>query len=185
MKVDHTKGKVTEVSENNVVEFTEKQLSQSKHLQEEVTKYIQKTYNSGLVTVYPTQGEENKFVAVITASKFNEKNLWSGRWRSVHSIEFKDDTNAEITGTTKVNVHYYENGNVQLNTSRDHLISSKGSDIGAEIVKALDSCENSFQTQVDETCLNLSEVFKSLRRKLPLSGNVFDFESGSRKMLIS
>jgi len=185
LKVDHTKGKVTDVEENTSVEFSEKQLSQCKHLQEEISKYVTKTYNSGLVTVYPQRDNGNKFVCAITASKFNEKNFWSGRWRGVYSIEFSDDNTAELSGSMKVNVHYYEDGNVQLNTSRDHLSTCKGSDIAAEIVKAMDACESSFQGHIDETCMNMSDVFKRLRRKLPFTGKLFDFETGAQKMLIS
>lgn len=44
----------------------------------------------------------------------------SGRWRSVYRVTFTDDKKAKLSGSMKVNVHYYEGGNVQLNTSKEH-----------------------------------------------------------------
>ena len=35
----------------------------------------------------------------------------SGRWRSEYTVDFDQ---GEVTGLIRVNVHYYENGNVRL-----------------------------------------------------------------------
>ena len=45
---------------------------------------------------------------------FNHRN---GRWRSAWVIT---PAAGEIKGTVKVNVHYFEDGNVQLNTEKTH-----------------------------------------------------------------
>ena len=46
---------------------------------------------------------------------FNHRN---GRWRSVWTIR-EEGGQAEITGILKVQVHYYEDGNVQLVSSKE------------------------------------------------------------------
>jgi hypothetical protein len=40
----------------------------------------------------------------------------NGRWRSVWSVE---KGGSKLTGSAKVQVHYYEDGNVQLNSTKD------------------------------------------------------------------
>ena len=42
----------------------------------------------------------------------------NGRWRSVWTIR-EEGGQAEITGILKVQVHYYEDGNVQLVSSKE------------------------------------------------------------------
>jgi len=44
----------------------------------------------------------------------------NGRWRSKWSITFEPNQGeAELTGNIKSQIHYFEDGNVQLMTDRD------------------------------------------------------------------
>jgi len=154
-------------------------------LQKECDKYLEAHYLNGISTVFPSKEVKGELICCFTASKFNEKNFWSGRWRSVFRVAFKDDKSANVSGSMKVNVHYYEKGNVQLNSSKDYAESVKVTkdDLMAQVVKVIQKVENSYQSDIDKACGNLNEMFKSLRRRLPLTGTKFNFASGQHELL--
>ena len=90
-----------------------------------------------------------------------------------------------MSGSVKVNVHYYERGNVQLNTTKEYAetIESKSEDEAlASIAKVLAKVETTFMKEIDFACNNLSETFKSLRRRLPISKQLFNFASNEHKL---
>ncbi|KAL0482316.1 hypothetical protein AKO1_012937 [Acrasis kona] len=184
LTVDHTKGVVTE-AEPRDEELSADVKKRVENLQKGVDAYVADHYLSGLATVFPSQDNDKEYIICITASKFNETNFWSGRWRSVYRVTFQDGDKVKISGSMKVNVHYYENGNVQLNTNKEYGETVDGSDIATEIGKVLRKAEGNFQTQIDTQCANLGETFKGLRKRLPITGNLFDFASNQHKLVAS
>ncbi|KAL9653844.1 hypothetical protein ABK040_012905 [Willaertia magna] len=185
LEVDHVKGVVKSANPNpNPIDSELKQ--KRDQLEKAVQKYIEEHYLSGgIANVFPALKDDQKgeLIVCITASKFNEKNFWSGRWRSVYRVSLQEEGKAKVSGIMKVNVHYYENGNVQLNTSREHGETVDSGDQWAEnVVKVLRKAEGNFQTQIDTACNNLNDTFKSLRRPLPLTKTLFDFASSQHKL---
>ena len=85
----------------------------------EVTNYTLNHYKHGVPAVFVKDTEEGKMlIACIEDHQFQPKNYWNGRWRSEWSLIISGDQ-AEVTGTLKVQVHYYEEGNVQLVSSKE------------------------------------------------------------------
>lgn len=155
-------------------------------IQTAIDKYVADYYLSGLSTVYPSENNVDYYVC-ISASKFNEKNFWSGRWRSVYkvTVDSNDCKKAKLSGTMRVNVHYYESGNIQMNTSKEHgeQISGAGmEDLANAISASISKAETQFHTDIDNACTNLNETFKSLRRRLPLNKQLFVFDSNAHKI---
>jgi len=124
------------------------------------------------------------FVICISAKKFNPKNYWNGRWRSVWTATLRSSSSCELQGSIRVNVHYYEDGNVQLSTKHEKTTKVvegvSASDDGATaraIALAITRAESDFQGALDEGYHQMSDQsFKSLRRKLPVSGVKVNFE---------
>lgn len=68
-----------------------------------------------------------------------------------------------------MDVHYYEDGNVRMNTSKKVEIGSGGGSADA-IVREIVKAENWFQEQLNRSFTALAEgSFKGLRRQLPVT----------------
>lgn len=98
------------------------------------------------------------------ASKYSPQNFWNGRWRSTYTF---DPSSNSVRGTIKVDVHYYEDGNVRMSTSKKVEASGGSADA---VVREIAKAENKFQEELNRGFTNLAEgSFKGLRRQLPVT----------------
>eukprot|EP01115_Flamella_aegyptia_P003460 TRINITY_DN16013_c0_g1_i1.p1 TRINITY_DN16013_c0_g1~~TRINITY_DN16013_c0_g1_i1.p1 ORF type:complete len:278 (+),score=82.31 TRINITY_DN16013_c0_g1_i1:136-969(+) len=134
--------------------------------------YVGQHYPFGTTTVY---GKDGQIVICISSARFNPQNFWNGRWRSVWTY-----SNGELVGHFKIVVHYYEDGNVQLNTdtTQKTTVSESGSPdaIAQAAIKAITKVEQSFQSSVDTSYTTMGDTtFKALRRALPITKTKIDW----------
>ena len=95
------------------------------------------------VQVYDTDGE---VVVCIEDHKFQPRNFWNGRWRSEWHIKPSGD----VTAVLRVQVHYYEDGNVQLSSNKEVSSSiAKGDEAGMaqKLFKLVLDSENEYQVR--------------------------------------
>lgn len=117
--------------------------------------------------------EDGKVAVLLSTTKSSPKNFISGRWRSAF---FYDPTSSSLSGDIKVNVHYYEDGNVALTTTKSVESVSVGSD-GSSIVRKIAAIENQYQEEVNRTIVGMNETsFKALRRQLPVTRQKVEWE---------
>jgi len=135
--------------------------------------YQAEHYPYGAIGVY---GHGGKVIVAISASRFNPQNFVNGRWRSVWTIS--PGSKLELTGTIRLLVHYYEDGNVQLNTEFSKSLSAPGGgNLGEAVFKAIAKAEAEFQQALEVSYNTMSEnTFKALRRVLPVTKNKVDWE---------
>jgi hypothetical protein len=75
-----------------------------------------------------------------------------------------------------VDVHYYEDGNVRLLTSKA-VSASISSDSATSIVREVAVAEKKYQEEVNRGFSNLSEgAFKGLRRQLPITRQKIEWD---------
>mmetsp|Transcript_47396 Transcript_47396/g.116134 ORF Transcript_47396/g.116134 Transcript_47396/m.116134 type:complete len:278 (-) Transcript_47396:86-919(-) len=139
-------------------------------------KYADDHYPDGAATVYA----KGKVITVcIQSSKYNPDNFWNGRWRSVWQCTLTG-SKVQLKGNMRIQVHYYEDGNVQLNTNTNKTASVAQGDPAASAAAAIGeikqieqqfakSLENSYSTLGDTT-------FKALRRALPITRTKIDWD---------
>jgi len=140
-------------------------------------EYVSQHYPHGTATVY---GKDGKIIICISSARFNPSNYWNGRWRSVWTYH-----DGELVGHFKIVVHYYEDGNVQLNTdtTQKTSITETGAPdaVAAAAIKAMTKVEQTFQQNLEASYSTMGETtFKALRRALPITRMRMDWSSISK-----
>jgi len=140
-------------------------------LEKAIATYVNDHYPFGTFGVYTKDGE---IYLCITSTRFNPSNFWNGRWRSVWKVPSKSGE-IQIEGRIRLQVHYYEDGNVQLHTDTVKAAKVKtGGDPAASaaaIVKAITTVEHNFHQALDASYNVMGETTcKALRRALPITG---------------
>ncbi|XP_072026385.1 LOW QUALITY PROTEIN: F-actin-capping protein subunit alpha-like [Amphiura filiformis] len=177
-KFDHLRKEASEFSE---VDSDSRAEPWRLALDEALAKYRDDYYKNGVTAVYgKSSGDSITLVACIEDHKFEPNNYWNGRWRSQWSITFQPSGgNTEARGNFKVQVHYYEDGNVQLVSHKDvkeQINVTNEEDTANSLVKVIGEQEGSYQTSLTEDYGTMSKTtFKALRRQLPLTRTKIDW----------
>ncbi|KAJ1830855.1 F-actin-capping protein subunit alpha [Coemansia sp. RSA 2711] len=141
-------------------------------LQQELATYVEAHFTSGSSSVFYHEGA---LVCCIVSNRFSPTNFWNGSWRAVWSF---DPQTGQLNGSAKVKVHYFEDGNVQLDTQTDFTADvSLGDQVAARVVKLIGEFETEFQQSIGDGYRQLAEkTFKGLRRTLPVTRNKIDWD---------
>ena len=174
-KYDHLRKEASEIQPTSVDATAEPYRIS---LDTAVQGYAKEHYPDGVVTVYgSSSGGKIKLVVCIEDHKFSPQNFWNGRWRSEWEATFSPGGgNGEIKGVVRAQVHYYEDGNVQLVSFKDFTDSFSTADPAKGIVKAIEKAENDYQSALSDNYKTMSQTtFKALRRQLPITRTKFDW----------
>lgn len=139
--------------------------SETERLQGQLNEYLLGHYNElsyGLVVA--DEGVEDLKV-VIVGEKLNDANYYNGKWVSVYSY---NKSRGEVSGIIKIKIHYYEDGNVVMNSINKEDVGRVGS--ASELISAIAGFENKYELLMLKKINTLNEAkFKNLRRLMPIS----------------
>lgn len=147
---------------------------------EQLKPYVAEFYPAGVTTVYGKRDDNGDVlvIACIEDHKYSPENFWNGKWRSEWKITVTGSS-ATIAGVLKTQVHYYEDGNVQLVSQKDckdNLSVTSEKQLGECVRKTVEKFEHEYQTGVFENYGKMStSTFKALRRQLPVTRTKIDW----------
>ena len=176
-------------------------------IQDFINKYMIKRYttqeNAGIVY----SSSETIISIKIVAEKANLGNFWSGRWTSSWKIKTPPriiamnsndddadlllsnqvDKSAQITGQINILAHYFEDGNVQLNTSKaipsTTLNYNSEIELGEAIAKHIEITENQIQSGLNEMYSSMNDLtLRALRRILPVTRSKMEWNRQAHVM---
>jgi len=149
-------------------------------IEAQIEEYVKAHYPNGSTSVYGSTTENGTEITVcIEDHEFQSRNHWGGRWRSLWKIEIQG-SRATIEGLLRIQVHYYEDGNVQLLSKKDceHEMSVESdSKFATELTKFVKNAENEYQAAISDNYVKMSDTtFKALRRQLPMTRTKIDWQ---------
>lgn len=147
----------------------------------EAVKAVEAIESSTSASLTETTTAKTTFTMHHVGNRFNLSNFWSGRWRASYHLD-PTSSPVTLTSTLSVQVHYFENGNVQLNAAKPRTfhLSTDGADaekLAKEVASVIAAHEDAWQKGLETSYDELAErAFKALRRQLPLTRQKVDWD---------
>lgn len=136
-----------------------------------MNKYISQQYKKGKCVVTTYGADDGAITVCLSAKNVHLAAFWSGGWRATFKLNVTSGSTVECD--SKVHVHYFEDGNVQLNSaiSKSFDISvTTPEETAAAVVKAVGQHESSYQSSLEEMYVDMHRsTFKKMRRFLPIT----------------
>ncbi|KAL8197468.1 UNVERIFIED_CONTAM: hypothetical protein K2H54_025624 [Gekko kuhli] len=153
-----------------------------RELQESLKAYVSEHYPEGLCGVFIKDTAVRRiFVACIASHQHKPSASWNGLWKSEWTFALTPaSTSTEVSGTITVQAHYFEDGNVHLNVTRDveeTLLVTDEAQTAREFVKLVEKAERQVQTGLMEEYQKMKDTYvKAFRRQLPITHTTLDWE---------
>ncbi|KAJ5522734.1 F-actin-capping protein subunit alpha [Penicillium frequentans] len=145
-----------------------------KSLLKSLSIHAREHYSSCSYGVYPIEND-SAVAILLVANKYSPNNFWNGRFRAIYQVPVSSSSTT-VTGKIHVHVHYYEDGNVALNTAKP--VSASVSSVSAEaIMSRIAAAERDYQEELNRAFVSVAEgAFKGLRRQLPITRQKVEWE---------
>jgi len=157
-------------------------------------KYLSAFYEDGTSPNSVATGMGSVFAApngmvavVISYKNLNQNNYWTGGWQSEWTTNIQKNGKQSLEGRIRLNVHYYEDGNVQLNSQFDekaeiNVTTPEGT--AEAMIATITELETDFQKKLDQFYVQMHDsTFKNMRRFLPKTGKKMDWRARTHNLV--
>lgn len=156
-------------------------------IQERLGKYVSLSFPAD-TAAGGAFAKDGKITVALTGEKINLKNFWSGRWQSTWTVSFAGQA-CTVSGDIKLHIHYFEDGNLQLQGHKAVADSSSmafdsESDLAEKVVNYILSQESVMQSGLEEmyTTMN-NETLRAMRRIMPITRTKMEWNVNAVRMV--
>lgn len=176
--VDHQTRKATSAQKKS--ELNPDVEAKRSAIEKELKSYLENNYKTGKATGAVYGSNEGNITICISAMNKKLSNFWSGGWRSTFVCNVATAGTTELASNAKIHVHYFEDGNVQLNAEKKKScqvnITSDPVTTAKAIIDCLSKWESDYQSYIEEMYVEMhTKTFKSMRRFLPKTRKPMDW----------
>lgn len=178
MVVDHRLRKATAGSSKQ--ELSGAIASKRAAIEKECKSYLENNYKAGKATCAVYGADDGKITVCISALNKKLSNFWSGGWRSKFIIDATTAGTNDMTAYAKIHIHYFEDGNVQLNAVKEKSVgvnvTSDDAATAKNIIGEISKWESDWQSNLEEMYVEMhTKTFKAMRRFLPKTRKPMDW----------
>ena len=133
-----------------------------------------------VVTTYGSAGEATRITCCVSRLNVKLRSYWAGQWRAQWTLEnFADGESGRLDGWVAIDVHYFEDGNVQMHEKFPFSDSIRiDGDVGAAFAARVGEFEAQLMANLEETFASLGKnALDHLRRRLPITKQKFDWDN--------
>ena len=112
----------------------------------------------------------------ISCINLNFNAFWGGEWQATWLVDTQTST---LSGSVKINNHYYENGNISFSLAKEFSGIALSAADAENIVGAINKTETEYQQSIEAMHDQMGEIFKRMRRVLPVTGTKFNWANPS------
>lgn len=155
-------------------------------IETKLNAFISGFYTEGKVATAVYATDDNEINICISAVSTKLQAYWTGGWRSEYSLNVSDQGQTNMLCQIKTNVHYFEDGNVQLHTEhkKEHKVTvGTAEETALSVVERIDSFEKEWQNGLEEMYVSMhTTTFKAMRRFLPLRGTKMRWDTAQHSV---
>jgi capping protein alpha len=176
---NHISRKFADTPTDKKQELDDKVAKYRAAMQKAAEDYASSSFKKNKCTAAVYGANDGALTICLSAANISLGNFWTGGWRSVYQLNISSSGSTTIKGNCKTNVHYYEDGNVQLHAGTDCKLSCTVGDAEAtatEVMKLISQHETKWQTNLESMYVKMhDQTFKSMRRFLPISKKLMNW----------
>lgn len=185
IKFNHRKQEFTSVTEKKQV-LDASVAGYRDQIETYVKSYVEGIFRNDKCTPAVYASDNGSVNICLSAKNVSLGNFWTGSWRSVYSLNVGKKGSVDLEGTVKVNVHYFEDGNVQLHSDvkKKMKVEVGGEeDTAKAVASAISKIEDDYQTELEEMYVSMhTSTFKNMRRFLPLNRQPMNWNTAAHHM---
>jgi capping protein alpha len=185
MALDHSTRKATKTGKS--VELDSKIDCYRKEIESAFQVYLSKNYKKDKVALAVYGSNDGTITICISGLSKKLSSFWSGAWKGTFSLNVKSTGSTDMTSHSKVECHYFEDGNVQLHASNEKkipvTISADHKETATKIAEAANKFETDYQANLEEMYVDMhKETFKNMRRFLPKTKTLMNWNSTAHSL---